>query len=614
MVTRRPAAPGGDLVVRIRRHQRPRHHRAGTGPGADRRCTDRAHHAGRLRQDGRAGRRAGSDAGRLDGRRRRRGVAAGDRAHPQPPPHPARQVRHGHSPRPRAGAGRAAIPGPGPECPGRGRRSDAHPEAGHGVRLLGAGFAVGGHGASTAGRRTGLRGRAGRDRAGVRRTGRLLAARDHRGRSARQRRRPGSTGADGSAAGADRAVALLRRASGRGHRPLHGRGDRRGRRRRAEPGRRSQSHRRPILDHGAAGRPGRGRAAQSRRGRCSRAHRRSVQRRGGRSSVAAPDRGGRAARSGRRRHRGGHRRQRLRPPGEHGGGVTHRVDGSGAGRPAVGAGRPGTEHPDAAVPVHRHRADHHGHLRRRLLGGQRAPAGAVQPRRRGGGPRTRHLHRDQPALDAGSADRGHAGRPRRPLAPPRRRHAGARQRRHRHLPHPPQRHAHVAAPAHRAARRAARAAAHHPVAPHAALGGGTAAAPRPGRSRWCAARGQRGTAGVVLRTDLAGEAAAGHRRGRCRRWPLAGDRRPRGGRGNGAPARRRGILGHRAARVRRRRERGRGRRERHPRALRPRQHGRGRTGLRIVRDGPHDRRGSRPTPCTAHAVPADPKRPADGRG
>ena len=68
----------------------------------------------------------------------------------------------------------------------------------------------------------------------------------HRERRADQRRRAGPAGADGTAAGADRVVALLRGAPGRGDRSFDGRGLRGGGGRRAERGRRAAGDRHPL--------------------------------------------------------------------------------------------------------------------------------------------------------------------------------------------------------------------------------------------------------------------------------------------------------------------------------------------------------------------------------
>ena len=77
-------------------------------------------------------------------------------------------------------------------------------------------------------------------------------------------------------------------------------------------------------------------------------------------------------------------------------------------------------------------------FRRRLLGGQPAQPGAVQPGRRRGGRRPPHLHRDQPASAAHPRHHRHPGR----RAPPQHRHPAARHRRHPHVPHQPQHHPH----------------------------------------------------------------------------------------------------------------------------------------------------------------------------
>ena len=90
---------------------------------------------------------------------------------------------------------------------------------------------------------------------------------------------------------------------------------------------------------------------------------------------------------------------------------------------------------------------------RRLLGGQRAPASAVQPGHRRGRRRTRHLHRDQRAPDPDPCRQRHAG-----VAPAHHHsvgHAVARRRRRGQLPHQPQHRSHQPAAADAAPGRAA---------------------------------------------------------------------------------------------------------------------------------------------------------------
>ena len=84
--------------------------------------------------------------------------------------------------------------------------------------------------------------------------------------------------------------------------------------------------------------------------------------------VAAPNRRGRAARSGRRRDRRRQRTEPVRPAGQHGGRLPHRADGSRPARPTGSAG--GRDHQDSDPVVHLHgrRPPHRTRAGRRRTG------------------------------------------------------------------------------------------------------------------------------------------------------------------------------------------------------------------------------------------------------
>src|SRR6185312_14388804 len=127
----------------------------------------------------------------------------------------------------------------------------------------------------------------------------------------------------------------------------------------------------------------------------------------------------------------------VRPPGQHGSRLPHRVDGPDPARLRLGADRPDALDPVDPVHLHR-RGHHHTGARRPLLGGQRTPTGTAGPGHHHRRPTTQHLHRSQPTP---GADPRHRRNPRR-HPPPHRGHPATRRRRHRQLPHQPQHHPH----------------------------------------------------------------------------------------------------------------------------------------------------------------------------
>ena len=290
---------------------------------------------------------------------------------------------------------------------------------------------------------------------------------DHRQRRVDQRRCAGSAGADGIAAGADRVVALLRSAPGCGDRPFDGRGHRGGGRRCAQRRRRAAGDRHPFAVDVQARRPRRGRTAEARpRGN------RGTDRRLPRSQCGGLHF---AARDGDRRRRGrrrrgdcrGERAEPFRSSGQHGGRVPHRVHGSDLGRIAHGARGFDSRDPHHPVLFDSRRGRRVADAGCRLLGGQRAPAGAAQPGRRGCRRGARDLHRDQCPSDPDPRRRRHAGSHQ---PSPQRGDVVARRRRRGPLPHQPQHRPHQSSAADPAPRRAAPVAADHAVAPRPPLG------------------------------------------------------------------------------------------------------------------------------------------------
>ena len=332
----------------------------------------------------------------------------------------------------RAGHRRAARPGRRPVRARRGRRPPGFLQAGHRVRLFRAGVAVGRDGPTAAGRRARVRRGAGRHRAGVRRAGRLLAARHHRQRRTDQRRRPGPAGADGPATGADRAVALLRCAPRRRHRPLHGRGHRRRRRRRTEPDRRPAGHR-PTLRRSCRGSPDKAPSRSSswtptrpkRSSSTTRASRwPATSRRARPWSPACPTQVDAVIAAVTAQERFA-RRVNMEVASH-----TALMDPV---LPDIRAALADLTPRTPTIPFLSTVTDPavEPTLRRRLLGGQRAPAGPVQPghHRRGRG--NRHLRRGERQPDPDVRDQRHAG----DRSSPQLRHAGPRRRRHADLPH-----------------------------------------------------------------------------------------------------------------------------------------------------------------------------------
>ena len=266
---------------------------------------------------------------------------------------------------------------------------------------------MGRYGQVAAGRRACVR--RGRRRAGthLRRQGRLLAAPGARGRRAGRRDRPDPAGAGRDAAGADRAVAVLRRGTRRGDRALDGRGDRRGGGRCADPCRGARRDRHPDPADEALVGSGRDGAAGAGRDGSRAPHRRPPRRHGGgvRLAEAVGDRG--PARAGRRAGGDGGCAGQAGPPHRGGRGLAppdDRPGAAGAARRPVLPGPGGAEDP---AGVHGGVRRFGAAVQRRLLGGQPAQPGAVQP---GGARRRRRqqqFHRDQPTPVADARHQRH---------------------------------------------------------------------------------------------------------------------------------------------------------------------------------------------------------------
>ena len=231
--------------------------------------------------------------------------------------------------------------------------------------------------------------------------------------------------------------------------------------------------------------------------------------------LAAPDRRRGAARPGRCRDRRRQRPEHVRPAGQHGGRLPHRADGPRPARHPRGTGR------------HRARASRPCRSCRPSPTPRTTPVldadywvanvratGPVQPghHRRCRGPR--HLHRDQPALDAGPAHQRHLGAATRS---PQHRHPGARHRRHvafhanLNATHTPTRRRPSITP-----NRTPRCPPRRGTTPATGWTSDRCAASR-GRSATARCpRSTRGPRGVVLRADLARRTCAGAGTGRAR--------------------------------------------------------------------------------------------------
>ena len=149
----------------------------GMAPRARSDVGSRGQHAGDLRQDTRPSGVVGRCSRGLDGERRSRCFARRHCAQCQPPPRAPSRIRDGV--RSGRGAGgqriaRGGVRATDPRCGTSARRAM---QCGNGVRLLRTGLAMGGHGPSTAGRRTRVRGGGGRAGTGLHRRDGLLAAR-----------------------------------------------------------------------------------------------------------------------------------------------------------------------------------------------------------------------------------------------------------------------------------------------------------------------------------------------------------------------------------------------------------------------------------------------------
>ncbi len=211
VAARGSSAAGRRVVVRLRRHQRPRGDRAGTRDGTPAgRAARRGHDVGGVGQDAGTNRLAGRHARRLDGRLRvGSGVACRGRPHPQPSPVPAHQVRDRR--RPRQGSRRS--PGYGPWPTARPQPGVVTPHTGACKR--GVAFVYSGQGSQWAGMAQRLladesafvAALAEIEPVFVEQVGFSLL-RHHRQRRDDQRRRPGPARADGPAAGPDRALAV----------------------------------------------------------------------------------------------------------------------------------------------------------------------------------------------------------------------------------------------------------------------------------------------------------------------------------------------------------------------------------------------------------------------
>ena len=142
--------------------------------------------------------------------------------------------------------------------------------------------------------------------------------------------------------------------------------------------------------------------------------------------VAAPNgdrRGARPRRCGNRRARV---RRPVRPTGEHGGRFAHRVDGPDPSRLACSSRRFDVQFSRHTVLFDCARPHRRAVAGRRVLGGQRAPAGPVLRRDRRGRPGPCHFHRGQ---RSSHADSSHHRNPRVGDPSPQHRDPAARQRR-----------------------------------------------------------------------------------------------------------------------------------------------------------------------------------------
>ncbi len=236
----------------------------------------------------------------------------------------------------------------------------------------------------------------------------LPAASADRG-PAGDRRRPRPAGADGPAVGVDRVVAFIRCGTRCGDWTFDGRGDRGRGGRGADPRRGPAGHRDPFTADVEAGRPRRGRSAGDGR-RCGRkAARRLPRGEPGRLPVAAANRDRRRGGTGRRGDQCRERTGAFRAAGEYGSRLAHRADGSHPARITFGASRSDAQAADDSVYLHRRRRDRDAGPGRRLLGCQRASAGAAAPGHQRRRRATRHVHRNQPAPHADARRHRNAG-------------------------------------------------------------------------------------------------------------------------------------------------------------------------------------------------------------